>query len=345
MRKPTLHDVARAAGVSYATADRVLNDRGGVAAKSVDRVRRAIEDLDYRRDLHAANLSRRRTYGFRFYVPQGDHGFFTVLRQAVEAECAPRALDRIAITLHDYPALDSEALAAALDRIGPEDCDCVAVVATGTPRVAAALARLRDLGLPVVTLVGDAAPGLRRAYVGIDNAMAGRTAGRLIRLAHWGRAGRILPILGALTAQDHADRLEGARAVLAEPGAAIPLLPPIEVQDRPDLMRDLVGAALAADPGITGIYSMGAGNRALVGLLAERPGPRPFVVVHDVTPYTRPGLMQGLIDAVIDQKPVQEVASALEVMKALVDGTAIPPAARDITPAIYLRDNLSVEGG
>ena len=35
MHRPTLQDVARAAGLSYATVDRVLNDRGGVAQKSI----------------------------------------------------------------------------------------------------------------------------------------------------------------------------------------------------------------------------------------------------------------------------------------------------------------------
>ncbi len=48
MRKPTLHDVARTAGVSYATADRVLNERGGVL------------DLDYRVEVEHALCSRNR---------------------------------------------------------------------------------------------------------------------------------------------------------------------------------------------------------------------------------------------------------------------------------------------
>ena len=82
MRNPTLHDVARAAGVSYSTADRVLNGRGGVAVKSVQRVRQAIEDLGYRRDITAANLSRRRSYRFAAWIPQGDHGFFSAIRRA-----------------------------------------------------------------------------------------------------------------------------------------------------------------------------------------------------------------------------------------------------------------------
>ena len=90
MGNPTLHDVARVAGVSYSTADRVLNGRGGVASKSIERVRQAIEDLGYRRDITAANLSRRRSYRFAVCVPQGDHGFFSSIRRAFLAEAEAR---------------------------------------------------------------------------------------------------------------------------------------------------------------------------------------------------------------------------------------------------------------
>lgn len=338
MAKPTLHDVARAAGVSYATADRVLNARGGVAEKSAMRVRQAIDALGYQRDLHAANLSRQRTYRFRFLLPHGDHGFFIALREALAAERAARAIDRIAIEWRELPALDSDALAGELERTEPGSCDCLALVGVETPRVAEAIARLAGQGLPVITLVADAAPGARAAYVGIDNMVAGRTAGRLVRLAHGGRPGRILPIIGAQTSRDHRDRLEGMRAVLAEPGAALELLPPVEVQDRTERMRERVGAVLAATPGITGIYSIGAGNRALFSLLEEGASPRPFVLVHELTPHARRALEQALVDAVIDQRPRREIAMALDVMRAIADGT-MPPASC-ITPAIYLKDNL-----
>lgn len=340
MRKPTLHDVAKAAGVSYATADRVLNARGGVAEKSIQRVQRAIEDLGYERDLHAANLSRRRTYRFRFLLPEGDHSFFRVLRAAVEAERAPRLADRVIIEIEEVPALDAEALAEALERTDPTSCDCLAVVAGETPRITAALLGLAAHGLPVVTLVGDATPEARAAYVGIDNALAGRTAGRLFRMAHNGAAGQILPILGALTARDHRDRLEGAAAVLSEPGAALTLLPAVAIQDRPERMRAALGEALARHPGLTGIYSIGAGNRALIDFLSELPGQKPFTVLHDLTPVSRAGVERGLIEAIIDQKPAREVAVALDAMRALADGRELPALPHDLTPTIYLRDNL-----
>lgn len=344
MKKPTLRDVARMAGVSYATADRVLNARGGVAEKSVLRVRSAIEALGYERDQQAANLSRRRTYEFLFLLPRGDHSFFRVLGDCVRAQSALRQADRIRITIRELPALEPAPLADELTRLRPEDFDCLALVGIETPEIALQIERLAAGGMPVVTLIGDAAAAARAAYVGIDNSVAGRTAGRLIRLAHTGRRGRILPIIGAYTARDHRERLDGARAVLAEAHAGLDILPPLVVQDRPEVMEHAVSAALAENPDVTGIYSMGAGNRALIRILSHLPAPRPFVVLHDLTPVTRPGLERALIDAVIDQRPATEVSTALDLMRALADGKPIPPDAGQITPAIYLKDNLPHPG-
>jgi len=343
MRKPTLHDVAKAAGVSYATADRVLNARGGVAEKSVLRVRKAIEELGYERDLNAANLSRKRHYHFRFILPNGDHSFFRALRTAVEAEQVQQRADRVLLSVVEVPALDPEAQAEALEDEAL-DCDCVAIVATESTRVSEAIAALHGRGISVVTLVGDAAPEVRAAYVGIDNVMAGRTAGRLLRMAHTRRPGLVLPIIGTLSARDHRERVEGLQAVLDEAGHEVTSLPAIAVQDRSDLMRARLTGALAAHPQITAIYSIGAGNRGLLEVLAPMPAPRPLVVMHELTPTTRSGLERGLVDAVIDQKPAQEVALAIDVMKAIVVGRDWRDPAREITPTIYLKDNLPVTG-
>lgn len=315
MRNPTLLDVARAAGVSYATADRVLNGRGGVAVKSVQRVRQAIEDLGYRRDITAANLSRRRSYRFAACVPPGDHGFFSAIRRAFLAEAEARAGQRIVIELCDRAPLGGY--------------DCVVAAGVGQDSVAALLAG----DVPLVTLVTDI-PGPRLAYIGIDNLVAGRTAGRLHRIAHRGRPARVLPVLGSAALRDHRDRLAGITEVLGPDS----LLPFIEVQDRPDRMRDRLGQALCDDPNITGIYSIGAGNRGLIPLMRDMGDRRPFVVLHELTPQSRAALQDDLIDVVIDQKPAEEVACALDAMKAIADGETPVPVT--ITPAIFFKENL-----
>lgn len=343
MRKPTLQDVAEAAGVSYATADRVINERGGVAQKSALRVRKAIKDLGYERDFHAANLSRKRHFHFRFVLPSGDHSFFRALHAAVEAEAIRQRADRVMLSVVDVPAHDPDAQAAALEADGLE-CDCVAIVATESPRLSAAIQALHARGISVVTLVGDAAPEFRTAYVGIDNTVAGRTAGRLLRMAHLARPGLVLPVLGTLGARDHRDRLEGLRAVMVEDGHAIRLCEPVIIHDNPEEMRRQLARALAQTPAISGIYSIGAGNRGLLDVMAECGAKRPFVVLHELTPTSRAGLENGLIDAVIDQKPAQEVALAIEVMKAIIAGRDWRAGESEITPAIFLKDNLPATG-
>ena len=53
----TLQDVAREAGVSLATADRVLNGRSGVRGPTAERVRDAVARLGYRPNAAAARLA------------------------------------------------------------------------------------------------------------------------------------------------------------------------------------------------------------------------------------------------------------------------------------------------
>ena len=55
-RRPTIPDLAKAAGVSVATVDRVLNRRLAVREVTVERVLRAAEQIGF----HAAGLIRHR---------------------------------------------------------------------------------------------------------------------------------------------------------------------------------------------------------------------------------------------------------------------------------------------
>ena len=72
MTRVTAQDVAKAAGVSMATVDRVLNKRKGVRETTIQRVVDAMDRLNFVRDQTAANLARGRSYTFTFIVPAGE---------------------------------------------------------------------------------------------------------------------------------------------------------------------------------------------------------------------------------------------------------------------------------
>lgn len=57
MRRPSIRDVAEAAGVSTAAASMALRDKGRMADATRARIRAAAEELGYRPNLHARSLA------------------------------------------------------------------------------------------------------------------------------------------------------------------------------------------------------------------------------------------------------------------------------------------------
>lgn len=88
-QRPTMHDVAALAGVGLTTVSRVVNDKPGVSSTTTARVRAAIEQLDYRHNVHASNLRRsdRKTGTIGLVLEDVANPFMTALHRAVE-DCA-----------------------------------------------------------------------------------------------------------------------------------------------------------------------------------------------------------------------------------------------------------------
>ncbi len=82
--KPTIRDVARAAGVSTKTVSRVTNADDYVAADTAERVRRAIEELGYRANPLARSLRKGRDEAVAIIVESIADLFFSFVVDAVE---------------------------------------------------------------------------------------------------------------------------------------------------------------------------------------------------------------------------------------------------------------------
>lgn len=338
MKKPTLNDVAAQAGVSYATADRVLNGRANVSAKTAEKVRAAVKALGYVRNVEAANLSRQKIYRFVFVIPSGNNAFFRHIREIIKSKIPWASHSAISLEIEDAPAFDAQGLADHLNELSKKQVDGIAVVGLEDDAVLAPLKSLENAEIPIVSLV-SALPSLaEETYIGIDNVMAGRTAGRLVGMAHAGNKGCIQVVVGALNARDHNERLQGVREVLEKDYPKITMLPIIHGRDDADIVDVEVSEVLQARSDITAIYNVGAGNSGLARVLAKR-DERPFCVVHELVAHSRAALQENTFDIVIDQRPEVEVSAALELLRMLSDGRQIPPH-DSILPTIYVRDNL-----
>src|SRR5512143_1737291 len=84
-KRPTLRDVARLAGVSKATAARVVNgDHDIVREKTRERVLEAVTQLGYERHLLAGSLRSERTYMIALSIPDITNPFWPEVARGVQ---------------------------------------------------------------------------------------------------------------------------------------------------------------------------------------------------------------------------------------------------------------------
>ncbi len=332
--RPTVNDLARAAGVSLATVDRVLNARPGVRAQTVAAVNDAIARIGYVRDVAAANLARGRSYRLAFVLPDSGAQFVDGLAARLEAEVRRAEQARTRLTVHRVPAEDPHATAALLARLPAAGVDGVAIMAPETPVLRDAIRGLQAAGLVVLALVSDLPNTGRDRFVGIDNRAAGRTAGVLMGRYLGGR-GRVAVVAQSMQLMEAVERRAGFDAVALRDFPGVTVLPTVEAHGDPALMQ----AALDALGEVQGVYMLGAGLRVLTRHLGAR-GQHPVVIAHELTPHTRASLVSGEIAAVIAQNPGHLIRSAQRVLRARIDGTAIDEAQEQIRIEIVISENL-----
>ncbi|MGG7577920.1 LacI family DNA-binding transcriptional regulator [Rhizobium sp. Nf11,1] len=338
--RPTVHDIAAAAGVSLATVDRVLNQRPGVRHVTREKVETAIRELGYIRDVAAANLAKGRTYPLVFILPASDNSFMHGLNAEIRQAILRSPAERTDIRTIEVPAFDPAALVAVLEGLSREKPCGIAMVATDAPEVRAVVDGLVHAGFPIVTLVSDLTGSLRHHYAGVDNIAAGRTAARLLGRFLGPRKGKIAVLAGSMLVRDHRERLEGFTAVMGEEFPDLAILPVLEGRDDPEIAHMLVAEALG-NADIIGVYSLGAGNRGLIRALKEKAVDRTLTVIaHELTAHTRAALIDNTIDAILNQNAGHEVRSAIRVLKAKADGLAVIEAQERIRLDIFLKDNL-----
>ncbi|TDB69585.1 LacI family transcriptional regulator [Micromonospora sp. KC721] len=98
-KRPTIRDVARVAGVSYATVSRVLNGRDWVSPEAVRLVRDAIARTGYTTNPHARSLATGRSGSVAFLLTEPQHLLFEDPNFAVLVRGVAQALSEREQTL------------------------------------------------------------------------------------------------------------------------------------------------------------------------------------------------------------------------------------------------------
>ncbi|RDV00921.1 LacI family DNA-binding transcriptional regulator [Trinickia dinghuensis] len=335
-RKPTMEDVASASGVSYSTVERVLNGRGGVSREKEARVLEWARKLKINRVLDELSV---RWLRIAIVTQNTSAPYYIALRQGFELAQKTFETHRVTCHLTFFEDLDPRSLTSVIQRAS-EKADALIVVAYEHPRVVDAIARIANR-IPVVTVASDLPDTGRLAYVGIDNRCAGRIAGELMGRFLGREGGQAIVIAGLRTYLGHEERDGAFRSVLRRRFPACEVVATVENHEDAGSSETLVREAFGRFPDLRGIYSISVGDDGIArALRAMKREHSTIFIGHELSDISRSLLVEGVMDAVIDQSPFVEAVRAVEVILNHYNRGTASELPLQTPISIYLQENL-----
>ncbi|WKN21859.1 LacI family DNA-binding transcriptional regulator [Azotobacter vinelandii] len=325
-RRPTLQDVARAAGVSLSTVDRVINLRANVRADTARRIAEAAARLGFhgRGVIEQRLLEQRRTVRLGFLLWKRNTAFYRGLADGLAEAAAACVRAQVRVTIGYLDNLDPEATAARMLALRGE-VDALGIVAADHPAVREAATALRAASLPVAALVSELAASTGAGYVGLDNRRVGRTAAWFVaQLAR--QPGAVALMVGSQRFQCQELCELSFRSFLREHSEDWELpAPRLTLEDETFAYENTLDL-LSGQPDLAGLYVGGGGIEGVLRALREQRGARPVVVCHDLTPVTRAALNDGIVQVVLSHPLAELARSAVDLLVEAATGREAAPA-------------------
>ncbi|MEZ5643675.1 MAG: LacI family DNA-binding transcriptional regulator [Burkholderiaceae bacterium] len=340
-QRSRIPDIARAAGVSTATVDRVLHGRLQVRPATAQRVLKAAAELQYLPDAELWRALRPPPMELVFLLPAGTNRYLRMLGDSIAGALDVIAPFHVRCRVHYIDSFDPEGVATALRRHGRQ-AQGLAFMALEHPRVRDAVDDLSARGVHVLTLISDLAQSSREAYIGMDNRAAGRTAATLIGRFLGPRTGSVALIAGSLAYRGHEEREMGFLRLMEDEFPGLRVVGVREGRDDAETNYRLTRSLLRQHPDLVGLYNIGGGAEGVGRALKEqkRDANAVVFVAHGLTPDTRALLIDGTLDAVINQHPQTVLLNAVRIFTNLREGRSANAGVEPVRISIVLRENL-----
>lgn len=157
---PTISDVAKRAGVSIATVSRVINGRTPVVPKTADRVRAAINELQFIPRPAARTLASRKTNTIGLVFSEIRGAFFPQLLKGIESQLHEAGYELLVYSTHSDRPINRKP-------IGEHNTDGLLVFTTSLEKEE--IARLYKINFPMVLMHETPPDGMDIPVITVEN--------------------------------------------------------------------------------------------------------------------------------------------------------------------------------
>ncbi|WP_127593251.1 substrate-binding domain-containing protein [Paenibacillus lautus] len=181
MKRLTLKEISQRIGISVATVDRVLNNRGNVKPETYRKVMDKLNEMNYTPNKSASFLSRKKELSIAVVFPELPDYFWWQVEKGVNVAYEELRDYGLYVELFKSEKYDMEKQKQVVeDIIASKAFDAIAISPNDSEEMADLIDRGIEAGIAICTFNNDSPLSKRLFYVGCDYRIAGRLAANML---------------------------------------------------------------------------------------------------------------------------------------------------------------------
>lgn len=177
----TIKDIARIAGVSAGTVDRVLHNRGDVSEKSREKVQKVLDEINYQPNVFAIGLAAKKKYTITCMIPYYiEHDYWHSVAVGIERARMELRAFNVSVDYLFYQHGDRKSYQDTCKKMENVDADALLLAPNFREDTLPMLRHLKTKNIPYTFIDFDIKEAEALTYIGQDSYKSGYIAAKIL---------------------------------------------------------------------------------------------------------------------------------------------------------------------
>lgn len=313
-----IKDIAKKAGVSPGTVDRVLHKRGNVSKEALDAVNKVLKEVDYKPNIHISALSLKKDYKIVITTPEYKTGeYWESIHNGIEQAIEKFSNIKIKCSLYLYNQFDVYSCRKIFEQVVDTKPDAVIIGPTFIDETTNLTERLDENKVPYIFLDSTIEGCNPVSFFSCDHFKCGFLTAKLISLIT-PKESEIILFQAVRTGDQSSNasilRRAGFMHYCKENNIADKITKkPFSVME-PKQNKTLIGELSSSNPQAKGAVVLNSRGGMIADYLRSTNSKDMKLVCIDLTKENRKAVEDGYIEFTIAQRPEQQGFMAFESM-------------------------------
>lgn len=337
----TIRDIAKKAGVSRGTVDRVLHHRKGVKPEVEERVTLIAEELGFSPNLAGKALAtRKQPLRLGCLLPSIGNPFFKEVIEGFKQAESELSDFGVSVDIIQIKSFEVDIHLKALKQLRKQQYNGVCITSIDVPQVQEQINCLSRDGTAVITVNTDITESKRLCYVGPDYYHGGKTASGFLSLVE-AKPLRLVILTGSFHIKGHNERIKGFLQGLERRNHTYEIQDTIEGFDDDHLSYANTLKSLKEHPHANCLFVVAAGVEGACKAIKELDLQQTIrIVCFDDIPAVKALIREGSISFTFCQEPRRQGYEAIQKLFFHLMDKALPVEDTITNTIIKIQENL-----